>query len=171
MKTLLAFTAILGTLAVSGLSGATSDTAMSAGDSHFAMKAAAGGMAEVKLGELALRNASSQDVKTFGQRMVDDHTKANDNLKQIASKDNINLPTSIDAKDQATYDRLSKLHGAAFDKAYMQDMVKDHKTDVAEFQKEANSGKNPDIKGFASDTLPTLQQHLSLAEQTAAKVK
>jgi len=171
MKSLLSFTAILGALAVSGLSGATSDTAISAADSHFAMKAAAGGMAEVKLGELALKNASSQDVKTFAQMMVDDHTKANDKLKQIASKDNINLPTSVEVKDQATYDRLSKLQGAAFDKAYMQDMVKDHKTDVAEFQKEANSGKNPDVKGFASETLPTLQHHLSMAQQTAAKLK
>lgn len=171
MKSLLSCTILLGALTVSGLSAATSDTPMSAADSHFATKAAAGGMAEVKLGELALKNASSADVKTFAQTMVDDHSKANDKLKSIAGKHSINLPTSLDAKDQATYDRLSKLQGAAFDRAYMQDMVKDHKTDVAEFQKEANSGKNSDIKQFASDTLPTLQHHLSMAQQTAAKVK
>jgi putative membrane protein len=171
MKSLLSLTAMIGALTVSGLMGATSDTAISAADSHFATKAAAGGMAEVKLGELATTNASSSDVKAFGQRMVDDHSKAGDKLKSIASKHNINLPMSMEAKDQAAYDRLSKLHGASFDRAYMQDMVKDHKTDVAEFQKEANSGRNADLKSFASETLPTLQEHLRMAQETAAKVK
>ena len=171
MKTILSMTAMIGALAVSGLMGATSDTAISAADSRFATKAAAGGMAEVKLGELAKTNASSSDVKAFGQKMVDDHSKAGDKLKSIAGKHSINLPMSMDSKDQATYDRLSKLHGADFDRAYMQDMVKDHKTDVAEFQKEASSGRNADLKNFASETLPILQEHLRMAQDTAAKVK
>jgi putative membrane protein len=171
MKSLFSLTAAVGVLAVSGLMGASSDTPITGADSRFATKAAAGGMAEVKLGELAQKNASSPDVKAFGQKMVDDHSKAGDKLKTIASKNNLNLPSSMDAKDQAVYDRLSKLQGADFDRAYMQDMVKDHKTDVAEFQKEANSGKNADLKSFASDTLPTLQEHLKMAQDTAAKVK
>lgn len=171
MKSLLTLTVLAGALTATGLIGATSDTAMSAADSRFATKAAGGGMAEVKLGELAKSNASSGDVKAFGQKMIDDHSKANDKLKSLASKDNINLPSSMDAKDQATYDRLSKLHGADFDRAYMQDMVKDHKGDIAEFQKEANGGKNADLKSFASETLPTLQEHLKLAQDTLAKVK
>jgi len=170
MKSLFSITVMAGALAVTGLMGASND-AMSAADSRFATKAAAGGMAEVKLGELAQKNASSPDVKAFGKKMVDDHTKAGDKLKSIASKDSINLPTSIDAKDQAVYDKLSKLNGAEFDKAYMQDMVKDHKTDVAEFQKESNSGKSADLKSFATETLPTLQEHLKMAQDTAAKVK
>lgn len=140
-------------------------------DSTFVTKAAQGGMAEVKLGQLATQNAQSPDVKAFGERMVTDHTKANDQLKSVASSKGVTLPTDLDAKDQATYDRLSKLHGAEFDRAYMLDMVRDHKADISEFQKEANSGTDPEVKKFAADTLPTLQQHLSMAESTDAKVK
>lgn len=140
-------------------------------DSTFAMKAAQGGMAEVQIGQLATRNASHSDVKAFGQRMVDDHTKINNKLKEIASNKSLTLPTSLDAKDQATYDRLSKLHGAEFDRAYMSDMVRDHRADIAEFEREANHGNDTDLKNFASQTLPTLKDHLSLAESTYAKVK
>jgi putative membrane protein len=140
-------------------------------DNTFATNAAEGGMAEVQLGNLAKDHASSPDVKSFGQTMVDDHTKANDELKSIAAKKNITLPASLNAKDQATYDRLSKLNGAAFDKAYMRDMVSDHRTDVKEFQNEADHGADPDLKSFAGKTLPTLQHHLQLAEGTEEKVK
>jgi putative membrane protein len=143
---------------------------MSSADTTFAMKAAQGGMAEVKLGQLAVDKASNPDVKTFGQRMIDDHTKANDQLKSICSAENMTPPTDLNAKDQATYDRLSKLSGPAFDKAYIKDMVKDHQMDVKEFQKEANSGKDPQLKNFASTTLPTLQSHLQMAQSTEAKV-
>lgn len=164
------FALFVGSAMAVGLSAAN-DKPMSAMDTQFANKAASGGMAEVKLGELALQNASSSDVKQFAQKMVDDHSKANDKLKSVASKENITLPSDVDAKDKATYDRLSKLKGAAFDRAYMRDMVTDHKADVAEFHREANSGKNSDLKTFASDTLPTLQEHLKMAEDTLAKVK
>ena len=137
---------------------------LSSADKMFVNKAAQGGMAEVELGQLATQKAQSDQVKQFGQKMVDDHTKANDKLKEVASQENITLPTGLDAKDQATKDRLSKLSGAQFDKAYMQDMVEDHKKDVAEFQKEANNGKDPAVKNFAQQTLPVLQQHLQLAQ-------
>ena len=140
-------------------------------DSMFVTKAAQGGMAEVQMGQLATQNAENADVKSFGQQMVDDHTKANDQLKSLISSKGVTLPTSLDAKDQATYDRLSKLHGAAFDRAYMADMVRDHRADIAEFEKEASSGTDSDIKKFASDTLPTLKHHLSMAESADAKVK
>jgi len=165
-----AFVFFLGSAMAIGLSAA-SNPPTTAMDSQFANKAAAGGMAEVKLGELALKNASSSDVKTFAQRMVDDHTKGGVKLKSLAAKDNIVLPSDVDAKDKALYDRLAKMQGADFDRAYMRDMVKDHKTDVSEFQKEANSGKNTDMKQFASETLPTLQDHLRMAQATAAKLK
>jgi putative membrane protein len=140
------------------------------GDAHFAKEAAQGGMAEVKLGQLAQDKGSSDSVKSFGKQMVDDHTKAGDKLKEVASRENITLPTDISAKDQATYDRLSKLNGAAFDRAYARDMVKDHETDVAAFQKEANSGRDDSLKGFASETLPTLQDHLKQAKEMMRSV-
>ena len=148
-------------------SSAASGAKLSAADKTFAMKAAQGGMAEVELGQLATQNAQSDDVKQFGQRMVDDHTKANDQLKQVAEQKGITLPTDLSAKDKAEKDRLSKLKGAQFDKAYMQHMVMDHKTDIAEFQKESTSGKDSDLKNFASQTLPTLQDHLKQAQQVS----
>ena len=103
-------------------------------DNGFVTKAAAGGLAEVELGKLAASQGSSEKAKQFGQRMVDDHFKANEELQEIAAKKNITLPANLDAKAQATKDRLAKLSGAQFDQAYMQDMVKDHKADVAEFR-------------------------------------
>jgi putative membrane protein len=133
-------------------------------DSNWIMKAAQGGMAEVELGKLAQSRSSSDAVKQFGQRMVDDHSKANDELSRIAASKGVTLPTSLSAKDQATKDRLSKLNGDAFDRAYMNDMVKDHHADITEFQREANTGKDPDVKAFAGNTLPTLQEHLRMAE-------
>jgi putative membrane protein len=138
-------------------------------DSSWAMKVAQGGMLEVKLGQYAADHAESQAVKDFGRTMVDDHSKANDELKQIAAKKGITLPSDLDAKHQATYDRLSKMNRAAFDKAYMADMVKDHKTDIAEFKREGTTGTDPELKDFANKTLPTLQHHLELAQSAQGK--
>lgn len=143
---------------------------LSSSDQIFAKKAAQGGMAEVQLGQLAVSKASNQKVKDFGQRMVDDHTKANDKLKSIAGNDSINLPQNLSPKDQALMNRLSNLSGSAFDKAYMSAMVKDHETDISLFQHEANGGTAGDLKSFASETLPTLQEHLSLAKDAASSV-
>jgi putative membrane protein len=140
-------------------------------DNTFAKKAAEGGLTEVELGKLATEKASNPDVKAFGQRMVDDHSKANDQLKGIAGQQNITLPTDLNAKHKAERDRLSKLSGEAFDHAYINHMVLDHKKDIAEFQKEANSGKNDAIKNFASQTLPTLQDHLKQAQDAQKSAK
>ena len=140
------------------------------GDAHFAKEAAQGGMAEVKLGQLAQEKGSNDSVKSFGKRMVDDHSKAGDKLKEVTSRENISLPSDVSAKDQGTYDRLSKLNGAAFDRAYARDMVKDHEADVAAFQKEANAGKDDSLKGFASEALPTLQDHLKQAKEMMKSV-
>ncbi len=133
-------------------------------DKKFAKEAAIGGMTEVELGKLAVQKASSDAIKQFGQKMIDDHTKANDQLKQIAGKEGIDLPQSLDSKQQSHVDKLAKLSGPAFDKAYMKDMVKDHEKDVNEFKNEAQNGSDPNIKQFASTTLPTLEQHLSAAK-------
>jgi len=137
-----------------------------AADQKFIHEAAVGGMAEVELGKLAQQNGSSAEVKSFGQRMVDDHSKANDELKTLAQSKNVTLPTELDAKHKALHDRLAKLQGAQFDRAYMQAMVQDHKKDVSEFRRESTSAKDPDVKSFASKTLPTLEEHLKLAEST-----
>ena len=154
-------------------SGAAKSAATKAGgtaDQAFAKEAAAGGLAEVALGNLAKQKASSPDVKAFGDRMVTDHSKANDELKQWASTNNVTLPTEVDAKAKATEERLSKLSGGAFDTAYMKDMVADHKKDVAAFKKESTSGRNADLKAWAGKTLPTLEDHLKMAQETASKV-
>ena len=149
---------------------ATTDTMSSSSDRTFMQKAAQGGMAEVELGKLAEENAQSQDVKAFGKRMVEDHSKAGDQLKQVASQEGVTLPSDLDAKDKATKQRLSQLHGDAFDKAYMKDMVTDHREDVAEFKHESNAGRDPQVKEWATQTLPTLEEHLKMAEQVDAKV-
>ncbi|MEO8190733.1 MAG: DUF4142 domain-containing protein [Acidobacteriota bacterium] len=139
-------------------------------DSKFVMDAAKGGMMEVEMGKMAAEKASNADVKQFGQRMVDDHTRANDELKQVASSKNITLPTEVDAAHKAKMDKMSKMSGGAFDKAYVADMVKDHKKDVTDFKKEANGGKDPDVKSFASKTLPTLEDHLKMVQELNAKM-
>jgi putative membrane protein len=97
--------------------------------------------------------------------MVDDHSQANDKLKSVASQENVNLPEGLSKKDQATYDKLSKLSGDAFDRAYARDMLKDHQDDIAAFQREARNGRDAGIKSFASETLPTLQDHLKMARE------
>lgn len=143
---------------------ATSTTRMIS-DTEFAKMAAQGGLAEVKLGQLAEEKGTTQTVKDFGKRMVADHSKADDDLKTAASNDKIALPTEMSAKDQAAYDRLSKLSGEAFDRAYARDMVRDHSADVAEFRLESKDGKDASIKDFAAQKLPTLEDHLKQARE------
>jgi len=135
-----------------------------AGDIKFLKQAADGGLAEVELGKLAAEKASNNDVKQFGQRMVDDHGKANDQLKQLAAQKNIDLPSEPGAKNKATKARLEKLSGEEFDRAYIATMLKDHKKDVAEFRRESRSAQDPDVKNFAGQTLPTLEDHLKQVE-------
>jgi putative membrane protein len=148
----------------------TSGGKLASSDRQFIKKAAQGGLAEVQLGQLATEKAESPEVKQFGQRMVDDHSKANDQLKQVASEKGVTVPEKLSPKDAATKARLERLSGKAFDRAYMQDMVADHTKDVSEFRMEAKSAKDPDVKNFASQTLPTLQDHLKQAKSIAPKV-
>lgn len=134
-------------------------------DNTFAKDAAMGNVAEIKLGQLAEQKGATEQVKDFGKRMVQDHTKIDDNLKSATSDEKIQLPDQMSAKDQAMYDRLSKLSGTAFDKAYARDMVNEHEADISTFKHEASDGTNASIKNFASQSLPTLQEHLKLAQQ------
>jgi putative membrane protein len=150
-------------------SSGTSSAKLAPTDRQFIKKAAEGGLAEVELGKLASEKAESSDVKQFGQRMVDDHTKANDQLKQVASEKGVSVPDKLSAKDAATKARLEKLSGKAFDRAYMRDMVTDHTKDVSEFRMESKNAKDPDVKNFASQTLPTLKDHLKEAKSIAPK--
>jgi putative membrane protein len=141
-----------------------------AADEAFVMKVAKGGMAEVELGKLAAEKASSDQVKKFGQRMADDHSKANDELKTLAQSKHITLPSEIGAEEKALRDRLMKLSGPAFDQAYMKAMVSDHVKDVNEFKVESKSGKDPEVKAWAAKTLPTLEEHLKLARSANGAV-
>jgi len=138
---------------------------LSSDDADFIRKAAKGGLAEVELGRLAQQKGASDVVKQFGRRMEQDHSKANQELQQLAASKGVTLTQSLDDKDAAERDRLSKLSGREFDIAYMRDMVKDHMEDVSEFQREANSGQDLDVKAFASKMLPILQDHLRMAQQ------
>ena len=151
--------------------GADAAAALSSADRAFVEKAAMGGMVEVELGNLAQQKAASDGVRQFGTRMVQDHTKANDELKQIAASKNLQVPGALDKQHQKDVDRFSKMTGSQFDKAYMSHMVEDHKHVAAEFKKEASSGKDADVKGFASKTLPTIEEHLNLAQSTYDGVK
>ena len=136
-------------------------------DRTFITKAAQGGLAEVQLGQIAAQKATDPQVKQFAQRMVEDHGKANDKLKQVASSKNVTLPADLPSDAKREEDKLSKLSGARFDKEYMNHMLTDHKKDVSLFRSEAKSAKDPDVKQFASDTLPTLEQHLQMAQSIA----
>jgi putative membrane protein len=152
---------------------ATQGSAMAASapaaDATFMKTAAMDGMAEVEHGKLAAQQAASSDVKQFAQRMVDDHSKAGDELKALASQKQVQLPTALDAKHKAMQDKLAKLNGAAFDTAYMSHMVTAHKEAVMLFQREAKTGKDADTKAWAEKTLPTLQDHLKMAQDVSSK--
>jgi len=140
-------------------------------DQKFVEEAASGGMAEVEAGKLAQSKASAAPVKAFAQQMVADHTKANDQLKQIALGKGITLPTAPDRSHSRDLEKAGKLQGADFDREYMKMMVADHKKTVSLFEKEAKSGKDAELKSFASTMLPDLQKHLQMAQSTEAEVK
>jgi putative membrane protein len=150
-------------------SQSSSSEKLSAADRHFIQRAAEGNQAEVELGKLATEKGSSQDVKQFGQKMVDDHSKAKQELQQIASEKHVRLPDGLSAKNLGTKTHLQKLSGKQFDQAYMHNMVADHTKDVSEFQRETISAKDPEVKSYAQNTLPTLQDHLKMAKQIAPK--
>jgi putative membrane protein len=146
---------------------------MASKDTKFIRNAAAGGQMEVDLGNLAKDKASSDDVKKFGQQMVDDHSKANDELKTLASSKNVDLTKAMDAgmkKTEAAKKKLEAKNGADFDKAYMDDMVKDHEKDVKEFEEASKSADDADLKAWAAKTLPTLQHHLEMAKDIQGKL-
>jgi putative membrane protein len=140
-------------------------------DADFVARAASGGMLEVELGKVAAQKATNADIKKFGQHMVDDHSKANTELKTLAGKKKWTLPAKMNEEHQAAYDRVTKMTGAAFDRDYMAQMVNDHTTTVGEFEQATQKATDADLKAFASKTTPTLRMHLDMARQTNDKVK
>jgi putative membrane protein len=144
---------------------------LSASDYKFAKEAAAGGMLEVTLGNVAQGNSSNAAVQQFGQRMVADHGKAGQTLSQIASSKGATLPSQLPPKFQKDVDRLSSKTGPDFDKAYIALMVKAHKMDEKLFKKASEDVQDPDLKGFAATTLGMIQEHLKMAEDLDASLK
>lgn len=144
---------------------------LSSADYKFAKAAACGGAMEVSLGKIAMEKSGNSAVQQFGQRMVTDHGKAGQDLAQVASRKGMSLPSEPSASQQKEIDKLSKLSGPAFDKAYLRLMVRDHKEDEKEFRRASENAQDPDLKSFATTTLPIIQDHLKMAEELAASNK
>jgi putative membrane protein len=138
--------------------------AMNSQDQKFLTEAAMGGMMEVEMGRWAAQIGTSDAVKQFGRRMVEDHTRVNEELKQLATAKGVTLPTALDMKHQQEVSKLARLKGADFDKAYSKKMLSDHQKDVAAFEKQSTGGSDAEVKAFAAKALPTLQEHLTLAK-------
>lgn len=138
----------------------TGGIAVDKSDAEFATKAAAGGMAEVQIAKLALDKTTNSSIKQFAKMMVDDHSKADDELMNIAKTKNITLPTALDADHQKKYDELNGKTGADFDKDYVSTMIDGHQSALSLMQSEAKDGKDADLKAFAAKTAPVVQMHL-----------
>jgi putative membrane protein len=136
-------------------------------DRLFVKNALQGGIAEVQLGQLTLQKSNNDQVKQFAQKMIDDHTKLGDQMKPVAQQVGVTVPTQPSKKDKQTMAKLQALSGAAYDQAYIKDMVKDHKQDLSEFQLEASSGQDAAVKDAATQGSQVISQHLQLAQQLA----
>lgn len=140
-------------------------------DADFMVKAADGGMMEVQMGELAQKNGMSPQVKAFGKMMVNDHTKANNELKTLAAQKNVTLPATMGNDNQKMYNDMMGMKGADFDKHYIDHMADDHEDDVEMFRKVSMDAADPNIKAFAAKTLPVLEKHLQKVKEIKATMK
>lgn len=137
---------------------------------NFSKDAYLDGMTEVGLGKIAMKNGGTQSVKDFGKMMVDDHTKIDNEIQDLAKKYMIDLPTTVNADQQKDIDKLSKETGKDFDKDYVKMMVEGHKKAIATFKKEGDKITESDYKDFIMKTLPTLQKHLDAIEAINKKM-
>jgi putative membrane protein len=137
----------------------------------FARKAAVDNMAEVELANVARKQASQDSVRQYAERLHQDHQQANKKLQAVAQQKGISLPTDIDAKHKRERDKLAEKQGVDFDADYLEAMIAEHRKDIKEFEKEAKEGKDPELKAYAAQTLPTLREHLKQAEQLQASSK
>jgi putative membrane protein len=140
----------------------SSDSSASPADKKFVTDALKGGMAEVKLGQMAADKGNSQDVKNFGQKMVTDHTAMGDKMKEVAGEIGVTPPSMLAAKDVALEAKLKLLSGDAFDKAYIQAMLKDHREDLMAFNNEITGGTSPQVKSAAEDGKKVIAEHLHM---------
>lgn len=153
----------------SGTGSATSTAPLAAADAQFILKAAEASLFELEVAKLAADKAAGPAVKSFAQMLVDDHTVANDKLKQIASSHGVPLPASMATNKKKELDQLSKLSGVKFDQQFLKMVgIKDHEHDIADFEKASRTAKSDDVKSFAESTLPTLKKHLDAAQKLPA---
>jgi len=139
-------------------------------DKKFVKNATEGGMAEVQLGQLAQQKSNNPNVKAYAQKIVDDHTALNNQLQPVAQRFGVAAPAKLDKKDQAEYDKLSALSGDAFDKAYVQAMVADHKKDLQAFKDEASNTYDQQLKTAAKQGTMVISQHYQMAQKLATQV-
>jgi len=132
-------------------------------DGAFLKKVAQDGLFHVEAGKLAAQRGSSEGIKKFGQHAVEHHSQINDELMKLASTKGVTLPKKMGKTEQEKLNNLAKLSGPNFDKAYIEMEIKDHSKDLSAFQKEAKDGKDPDVKAWASKTVPTIEEHLKMA--------
>lgn len=148
-----------------------STTAVATNEANFLVEAANGGMTEVQAGQIAQEKATNDDVKKFAAKMVEDHTKLNDQLKSLASKLNVTIPSAINGNSQSMIDKLNNAKSVDFNKTYMDMIVEDHNKDVDFFQKTAANASNPEIHDFVTNALPILQSHQQMAKKIQASLK
>jgi|GEM_PF-2302212 len=137
---------------------------------QFILKAAEGDQVEIRSAQLAQEKSANPQIKALAQRLSQDHQANADKLAQLAQQKGVHLSDQLSAKAQRKVDTLSSLNGAAFDQRYVRDMVRDHKKDIAYYQKAAAENTDPDVKAFAQSTLPTLQEHLQMAERDSTMI-
>ena len=140
-------------------------SSLSSTDRNFINQAAQLGMLEVQLGQLAMQRGSSNTVKQYGQRMVNEHTQANQQLMQLSSQKGVTPSTNLDNQHKAAINRISSLSGKSFDNAYMEEMINSHNQAIALFQAQSQQGQDPDLKAWATKLVPNLQAHLQMANQ------
>lgn len=133
-------------------------------DQTFLKEAASAGLMEVQMGRLGAQKGQSQAVRQLGQRLVQDHSKANQELKLLASQKNVTLPTEIPTEHQTMLSHLKSLEGAEFDQAFKKHALEHHQEDIQKFEKASQSSPDADVKAFAQKTLPVLQEHLKMAQ-------
>jgi putative membrane protein len=165
-KTALMLALAIVTLGVAMSAAARSGSTLSHHDTEFLKKAAADGMAEVQLAQLAQKKAMREEVKQFADRMAADHGKANDEVKSLAAANGVDLPAALDRKHERLLKKLDGLAGGDFDREYMEHMVKDHKADLKAFRHEAKAKQPNDVTEFAARTEPVIFEHLRMAQKT-----
>lgn len=162
MRLSLMFIALAGLVAVDVHAAEFAKTTTA--DTDFVRRASSAGLTEIALGKLAADQASSDSVKTFAARMVEDHSRSNEALGKLAGSKGIQLAVAPEPAQQQEIDRLKDLDGAAFDRAYSDAMVKDHKLATGLYQLEADKGEDPEIRDWARSQLPVLKEHEKLAD-------